>query len=578
MLIVGLALSSAHAQPLFQSDDNALLTQSCNGGGCWTNHLRVDDLDGDGDLDVIFTNYEGFFQRGSPQPLAVYTNDGTGTFTDVSALAVGGHIGRIRQVALGDIDADGDLDLYAPDGAGDPGALFVNDGTGVFTDEALTRLPPLSANVGAVRFGDVDGDGDLDLVVGDGYAQGNGAQQHAHLLLNDGAGTFTDASAQLPTSTRGVDPDDIDLLDVDRDFDLDILINPHSGDNSLWVNDGTGTFTDATAGLASQPGGFHYNPSACDVDGDGDLDLWIDNMGPGYAEQLLINDGTGVFTDETSARVSGNTGDDDNGVACIDVDQDGDFDAVIWSLGSKERILMNDGTGTFSFTNGAIEAVRDPSLWGSGGDLDADGVLDLVTGQGEGSPERNLVYRGTAYAPVDTLPPMITHQQAPGELVPVGTEVTVRFAVRDAVVHDGGPRLDRAFARGDFGAGVVELDGHFIGGDLFTVTLPGLGDGFATDVSLCAIDRAGNEGCGDPQPYTAEGTPNTTPSGTTTTPPGTTTTPPGTTDPGTNPTGDSGDGGAATVDGTGGCGCDATSPAPVGAVLLTLGLLAARRR
>ncbi|MEN0063937.1 MAG: VCBS repeat-containing protein [Myxococcota bacterium] len=502
-----LVATLAYAAPVLVPQDDALDVQLCEGGGCWTNYLRADDLNGDGHLDVIVANYSGFFEEGFPQRLGIYQNDGSAQFTEVSATAMGGFAGRVRQVAAGDIDADGDLDLYVPDGTGNPAALFINDGTGRFVDEQLARLPAVPTRAGATRMGDLDGDGDLDIIVTDGYAQSGPLGQLAHLLLNDGAGTFTNASDQLPTTwATGEDHDDLDLFDADRDFDLDILINAHAGDNTLWLNDGTGRFTDASDNLAPARSNFHYNPGICDVNGDGHLDIWVDNIGPSFTEQLLINDGTGRFVEETRTRVTGNPGADDNGVACADLDHDNDFDAIVWSLEATERVLTNDGTGTFSPAKDGFAAVADPTLWGDVGDFDGDGILDAVTGQGEGFPETNLVYLGTAPAMADPNPPIVTHQQAPGT-VDADTPTTVRFAVRDAVVTDRGPRLRRAFARGDFGQGIEEVPARFVGGDLFHVVLPGLVAGTTTDVTLCAEDRAGNEGCGAAQTYATTGEP-----------------------------------------------------------------------
>ena len=94
-------------------------------------------------------------------------------------------------------------------------------------------------------------------------------------------------------ATIGDDCDDVDMIDIDGDFDLDVLFNMHAGDNNLWENDGNGNFTDVSDQFPGQPNQFHYNPGVCDVDNDGDLDVWVDNMGPSYSEQLLINDGSG---------------------------------------------------------------------------------------------------------------------------------------------------------------------------------------------------------------------------------------------------------------------------------------------
>ena len=120
----------------------ALSPQACGGSGCWTNHLRVTDLDGDGDLDILLANYADFFSgNSSPQPLVIYANNGSGSFSNVSAAAVGGYLGNLRQVAVGDVNGDGLPDIYAPQGDGSAPVLFMNQGSLVFADQAATRLP-----------------------------------------------------------------------------------------------------------------------------------------------------------------------------------------------------------------------------------------------------------------------------------------------------------------------------------------------------------------------------------------------------------------------------------------------------
>ncbi|NUO48094.1 MAG: VCBS repeat-containing protein [Polyangiaceae bacterium] len=511
-LLIGLALAplfaatAAHADLLFEDQGTAKLgTQPCNGSGCWTNYARVTDVDGDGDLDIVAVNCGGFFSNPSPQPLTVYTNDGAGNFTNGSAV-FGNYTAALRQVAFGDIDNDGDIDVYAPAaGQEQPDALFVNE-NGTFVNQASARLPAgLSSDAGATRFGDFDNDGDLDIFVANGYINDNA--EPGAIYKNDGAGVFTLAVGAVPVSADGVNPDDVDLADFDGDFDLDILINMHSGENSLWLNNGDGTFTDASGGLAPNGGGLHYGPGVCDVDNDGDRDILIDNIGGNYLEQLLINNGSGVFTDGTN-KISGNSaGADDNIVSCIDYDNDGAFDIVVGSLSSaSERVFHNDGAGNFSVVTQAFTATNDSTLWMEFGDLNGDGRLDALTAQGEGE-ELERVFFGNMGVAQDTVPPTI----GATDMTTVGADTVIRFAVRDNAVTDEGPRLRRAFLYVDN----MEVPARFMGGDLYRAVLPPGAAAF----TACAEDIAGNvtANCGGSTTTTTSSTggPSTNATGTT---------------------------------------------------------------
>jgi MYXO-CTERM domain-containing protein len=506
-LLAGLALApEAHAIPYVDLVAGALDPQACGGQGCWTNHLRVTDLDGDGDLDILLANYADFFQGGDgPEPLVVYMNDGSGNFTNESDSALGGYVGNVRMVAVGDVDGDGSVDIYAPDGAGFSHVLFINDGSGVFTDEADVRLPTDYPQGAAARMGDVDGDGDLDIFAADSYS--NNGPPFGRLYINDGSGMFDEADGAIPDSIDGSDIDDLELFDADRDFDLDIVLNAHSGGTgALWLNDGSGVFADGGTLPSPGPGSnFHYNVAPCDVDGDGDLDLWIDNTGGNYTEQLLINDGAGNFSDETGERVSGNPqGSDDNGVMCADIDDDGDLDGVVIALGSAERLLENDGSGNFTYVPNGFPGPTDCSLWGEFGDLDGDGRLDLVMGQGECSSS-DEVYVGNEDQPVDSQPPKILAVDVPAS-ADGGATVPVRFAVSDRDVNDEGPRLARAYAVLDPDGTATEVEAWYVGGDLFRAEVSGLDSGVLS-LELCAEDRQGNVGCSDAQAIDFGGSP-----------------------------------------------------------------------
>ncbi|MEM7154764.1 MAG: VCBS repeat-containing protein [Myxococcota bacterium] len=507
--LTGLTLPApAHAGGAsFDRIADAFDPQPCGGNGCFTNHLRVTDIDGDGDLDVVMANYADFFGGGNaPEPLLVYTNDGSGNLTDDSANAVGNYAGNLRQIAIGDVDGDGSPDIYGSQGNGDAHVLFINDGSGAFADEADARLPADYPAGAAARMGDVDNDGDLDIFAADAYA--SSGPPFGRLYINDGMGVFTEAMAAIPDSISGIDIDDVEFLDVDRDFDLDLVVNAHAnGIGALWLNDGEGVFT--AGGSLAPPAtmNFHYNMAPCDVDGDGDLDLWVDNIGGGFTEQLQINDGAGNFTDETAARVTGNPAADDNGVICADIDNDGDFDGVVLSLSSTERFLVNDGSGNFTFVQGMFPQPDDNTLWGEFGDLDGDGRFDLVTAQGEGNPPdtHNQVYIANDLLPEDSIAPVIIDVEDPG-MVPAGVEAIVRFAVSDRTVTDEGPRLDRAFAVVDPDGDATPVDAWFMGGDVFRVALPGADEG-PVEFQVCAEDRNANLGCSETQTYDIGGEP-----------------------------------------------------------------------
>ena len=601
---LGLSTSAWAGGQLFDQVAGGLSGMGCGGGGCWSNYLRVQEVTGDGNLDVVVPNMGGFFSLpGNAQDLEVFQNDGSGFMPSISATAVGGHVGRHRQIAIGDVDGDGDNDMYAPDGGNNLDAFFINDGAGVFTDEIATRLPGQMSNAGAVRFGDIDGDGDLDLVVADGYAN-SGNPETLLFFANDGTGVFSAIAGAAPGNASGSDICDIDLGDFDRDFDLDVLINPHSGNPSLWLNDGAGMFSSSPFPAVGGGSGFHYNPGVGDVDGDGDLDVFIDNTGGNYTEQLLINDGAAGFSDMT-AQVSGQAvgagSSDDNGVMFADIDNDGDFDAVVINVGGQSsnlRMFDNDGSGNFNAIGGVFPNFG-CALWAEFGDLSNDGRLDVVVGAGE-CGSQNRVYHANAGVPVDDRAPEITHNEAPVN-VAIGETQSLRYAVRDRFVTDSGPSLDSAFAVLFPGGTNEVVDAHFVGGDLFFVELPAQDTDVTVTLQLCAQDHDGNLGCTDDLTYDvgAGGEP---PGGSTGGDTGMGDTTMGGADgsgdasasasasatggadasasagPGTD--GSGGTDGGATDGGGDGCSCrtDADAPRPWTAGLLLLGLLGLRRR
>ena len=265
--VVAAVAGSAVAQPQFAELGKRHLPMDSDS----TQAVAYGDVDGDGDLDLVIGN--GYHQN------RLYLNNGTGTFTDATASRMPVDNDFTSSMALGDVDGDGDLDLVIGNGgfsSGHQNRLYLNNGTGTFTDATASRMPVDGDYTYSVALGDVDGDGDLDLVIG------NGGQQN-RLYLNNGTGTFTDATA----SRMPVDNDttlSVALGDVDSDGDLDMVLGNWSQQNRLYVNNGTGTFTDATASRMPVADDMTNAVALGDVDGDGDLDLVIGN----WSQQTLL--------------------------------------------------------------------------------------------------------------------------------------------------------------------------------------------------------------------------------------------------------------------------------------------------
>jgi len=184
-------------------------------GYLYSQAVALGDLDGDGDLDAFIAN------RGHDK---VWLNDGTGLFTD-SGQWLGSDTDQSMAVALGDLDGDGDLDAFVANGLGVPypDRIYLNDGSGFFTESGLALGATDSRGV---ALADVDGDGDLDA-----FVVNNGANW---VWLNDGLGNLTDSGQRLGRwDSRGVAMGD---LDGDGDPDAFVVNGPQP--NKVWLNSG----------------------------------------------------------------------------------------------------------------------------------------------------------------------------------------------------------------------------------------------------------------------------------------------------------------------------------------------------
>ena len=365
------------------------------------------DIDGDGDLDALVAWEGGSF---------VALNDGAGVFSvDDSWTVDGAPLPPATSAFLLDIDADGDLDGYLGRSEGGPDLLLYQQASGTWRGEPLEGSETGSF---AATFGDVDSDGDLDLLSSSRPAEIYSAQfldgtldgQPNHLYLRTGD-RFVRADAQLPADRNHGVTFQASFADVDGDGDLDIYEVNDGGyqvkPNDLWLNDGSGTFSPAVDCACDRP---MYAMGAVYSDWNGDLlpDFFVSNIGP---QLYLQSDGPALYVDMGLALGAGIPLGDAHltswGMSVSDLDRDG-YDDIYVTFGRSESdieevygalpgtsadwndddaqvdaLLMGQADGRFAQAMGTgLETAPGRQRAVSFGDLDGDGDDDaFVTGK-----------------------------------------------------------------------------------------------------------------------------------------------------------------------------------------------------
>jgi hypothetical protein len=298
---------------------------------------RAGDIDQDGDLDIVVAV--------AMQANKILMNDGSGSFTDGSSRILA-QSNDSWDVSIADLNSDGNLDLFFVGNQDQTNELYINDGSGSFSD--LSNRIPVTGNTTAIEALDIDSDGTTDLMLGN-------LGQNV-ILINSGNAFFNNQTTQrlpqIADATR-----DIAFGDITGDNLRDIIIGNDNG-NRVFINTGSGFFSNQTSNRIPFANAIEEtrDVNIADVDGDGDRDIYFGNTGfqngSNPQDRLLINSGQGFFADQTTDQlpaITTNTFD----AEFADLDQDGDFDLVVGNYDGGIRVLINNGSGFFSDQTGA---------------------------------------------------------------------------------------------------------------------------------------------------------------------------------------------------------------------------------
>ncbi|MCK9408730.1 MAG: FG-GAP-like repeat-containing protein [Bacteriovoracaceae bacterium] len=242
------------------------------------------DYDNDGYVDLYLANSSGTLVN------ILYHNNGDGTFTKIKNGAPVTDAIASRSVDWCDFDTDGDLDLFVANEGGADESLYWNLGNGTFSAETTSPIVHDAGDSFGSSVADIDNDGDFDILIV------NHGNQNESLFLNNGNATFTKMIAD-PVVTSGGYSVGSAFGDLDNDGDLDLVVtNAFSGTskavNFLFMNKGNGTFTKMDTGIVSTDQGWSYGVAFGDYDRDGDLDIATGNcFGANQHNALYRNEG-----------------------------------------------------------------------------------------------------------------------------------------------------------------------------------------------------------------------------------------------------------------------------------------------
>jgi len=328
------------------------------------NGIAVGDYDGDGREDLYVCQPAGL-------PNRLYRNNGDGTFDDATVAAGVDVLDGSSMALFGDLDNDGDQDLVVV--AGTRLLLFLNDGKGKYTLREKTGFKLSGATLTSVALADYDRDGHLDLYVCAYDFWLSGANYNAptpyydatngppnFLYRNRGDGTFDDVTAP---SGMGQNNNRFSFAaswaDYDNDGWPDLYVANDFGRNNLYHNNGDGTFADVAAKAGVEDPGAGMSVAWGDYDGDGLLDLYVSNMWSSAGQRLTFNP------------------------AFADVAADQTVREAFQRQARGNSLFKNNGDGTFRDVTRQAGVEFGRWAWSSGfWDYNNDGRLDVFVTNG----------------------------------------------------------------------------------------------------------------------------------------------------------------------------------------------------
>lgn len=368
--------------------------------------VYIADVNGDDYDDVYVTNCGE-----SATPDLLYINQQNGQFSE-QAYSRGVYdyniYGCSHGAVFGDTDKDGDYDLYNGN-TGERNHLYRNNGSGYFSD--VTNSSGILNYGGDTRgcimfYGDTDFRLDI-FNVNYGYE----SLEYNEYYMANGNNSFTFKNNALYNNDYELEQG-VTSGDFDNDGDIDIYICRRNNPNQLYVNDGTGNYSDQAAFLRVAFSGYGDGATFGDIDGDGNLDLIL--AGTGNSKIMIMKYSRNIFNDVSA---SSNIAGDSYMTNLVDLDLDGDLDLIVarWrnDVNKYSSYYLNDGSGVFTFGGNFFMAAWDDYDARSVAcfDYDNDGDLDVLFILNRGSAKffRNntnlnrwlkfkLYYRNTAGA------------------------------------------------------------------------------------------------------------------------------------------------------------------------------------